>query len=195
MITAIVPAAGESARMGPKDKLFLQFGGQTVIETVIHAINDAAVDRIIVVLNDLSKSALLPTLNKVSYLLNPNSDAGLTSSIQTGISKSIDGSDFLVCLGDMPLLQYHHYNKLINCKLDDSNKFIIQPLKGARRGNPVLFSAHFKDQLLALRTPNGCKPVISSNEAVLRLVEVESSAYFSDIDSPEDYDILLNRIS
>ena len=196
MISAIVVAAGDSIRMGSQDKLQLAFQNNTMLGTVLNALSESIVDEIIIVINKnyIEKNKL--THSKFSYVINEAADTGLTSSIQRGIhSVNENSSAYMICLADMPLLQKDDYNNLINKFLENKGKVICQPLLNNRSGNPVIFSSHFKDQILSLTSSYGCKPVVRDNQQYIRHFETDTNSFFIDIDTPGDYENLLNRIS
>jgi len=157
MISAIVLAAGKSARMGAINKMLLPYKGNTVIGTVLHELQQSLVDEIIIVDNqNLHIKERLNEFPSVNFVTNLNTDGGLASSIQCGVNEaSGSATGFLICLGDMPLLISDDYNSLINNFITIDNKVIILPTHDNKRGNPVLFSAHFKDEILDLQDGNG----------------------------------------
>lgn len=196
MITAIIPAAGNSSRMGDNDKLFLPFGQFNLLGTVINELVNSKVDELVVVLRSKSYTSYLPHNPKVKIVVTPEPEAGMVRSIKEGIQAVHQYSAFMICPGDMPQLTSNNYNLLINRYLKLNNKAIIQPHRNDISGNPVLFSHHFRDEILSLKNiTGGCKPVVEANHAFLHRIAVNSNAYFTDIDTPEEYDDLLNSIS
>jgi molybdenum cofactor cytidylyltransferase len=193
MILAIVLAAGKSSRMGLINKMLLPFGGSTIIDTTITALTHSLVDEIIVVEGpDGSIAEHLDSIAKVSVVRNMNTEEGLTSSIQCGVSAANNNTEgFLVCLGDMPMLTINDYNKLINSLIEENKKAILVPKSGGMRGNPVLFSHHFKDEILSLKEKNGCKPIVSNNEDCVRELLFSTNHCLTDIDTMADYKKLL----
>ena len=111
MISAIVLAAGKSARMGAINKMLLPFRNSTVIGTVINELKQSLIDEIIIVENQSSTiSGHLDDDPRVKFITNLSLDAGLASSIQCGVREaSKKASGFLICLGDMPLLNNKDY--------------------------------------------------------------------------------------
>jgi molybdenum cofactor cytidylyltransferase len=193
MISAIVLAAGKSSRMGVINKMLLPFDESTVIGTTIGALTHSLVDEIIVVEGqDGSIEEHLGIIAKVSVVRNMNTEEGLTSSIQCGVNAiNSNTTGFLVCLGDMPMLTMNDYNILINSLIKDNKKAILIPKSGAMRGNPVLFSHHFKDEILLLEKKNGCKPIVSNNEDYVKELIFPNNHCLIDIDTMQDYKKLL----
>ena len=187
MITAILVAAGKSARMGNVNKLHLPFGNGTILETVIQNLLASKIDEIIVVTNEEGLNSRHHNNSKISHVVNHNPEFGLTSSIQIGVEKAKESSVLLVCLADMPLITSNDYNLLIDNYLNVKKKVIIQPFVNDKPGNPVLFSSHFREEIMSLDYPEGCKPVVKSNTAFLQKIKTTNIVYNTDIDTPENY--------
>jgi molybdenum cofactor cytidylyltransferase len=189
MITAIVLAAGNSTRMGPINKMLLPIGGSSVVGTTINALIHSLVDGIIVIENqDGSIAKHLDQNLKVKVICNKDAEQGLTTSIQCGVNAANNKTTgFLICLGDMPMLTSNDYNLLINKLIEQNKKVIVLPIFEEKRGNPVLFSRHFKDEILKLKEKNGCKPVVLNNEIFVREVPFSNNHCLADIDTMEGY--------
>lgn len=193
MISAIVLAAGKSARMGKVDKMLLPYKESTVIGTVVDELGNSLVDEIIIVENHYCQiSEHLDTNVGLKFVTNEDADEGLTSSIQCGVNAaSKNSSGYLICLGDMPLLTSNNYNLLINNFIGVKNKVILMPIHDDKRGNPVLFSANFKEDILLLEDKSGCKPVVTANNDLVIEVPFPNSSCHIDIDTMEDYKRIL----
>ena len=195
MISAIVLAAGKSSRMGVVNKMLLPFKKSTVVGTVVTTLDQSKVDEIIVVENEEAHIAKhLDENPKLKYVVNKDFEAGLTSSIQCGIKASNSKSEgFLICLGDMPLLTKDDYNLLIDSFLEKIRKVILLPIYNDKRGNPVLFSADFKAEILGLaNNTSGCKQVVIANKNNNVEVLFSTNNCHVDIDTMEDYRSLFN---
>jgi molybdenum cofactor cytidylyltransferase len=196
MISAIVVAAGESSRMGSVDKLSLPFRSSTILETVLQELENSAVDEIVVVLKDIKTQSGFSQFPKVRYAENPNPEDGLTSSIQAGIRVTdISVKHYLICLADMPLISSKDYNCLTNKTLNNNDKVIYRPSNKSTGGNPVLFSQHFREDILALKDPHGCKSILLNNSEYVQTIFTTEPGFYTDIDTQEDYESILNSIS
>lgn len=199
MLTIILLAAGASHRMG-SNKLLLPFKGQTILETTLGQLEAAGVGDIIVVTGH-EASRLQPLLQgrPCRVVLNPNYKNGMTTSIQTGIAGAIsDTTGFMICLADMPLVTAVEYQRLAKTfaqQILHDPATIIQPQYQGRRGNPVLFSAGYRDELLALDFPDGAKPVVRANPHHLSMVDMSTDSVLLDADTPEAYQLLLERLN
>ena len=101
-VSAIVVAAGTSSRMGDTNKLFLNYQGKTIIQSVIENIIASNPNEVVVVGSELSMERLA-SFNYGSIRLVENKDyqRGMTSSIQRGVESSkADADGFMICLGE-----------------------------------------------------------------------------------------------
>ena len=187
MISAIVVAAGKSSRMGTTDKLDLPFQGSTVLNTVLDNIIQSKVDEVILVVSNKAPKLSDDVKKNWRIIINESRDQGLTSSIQKGVMAAQEDSHLLICLGDMPLINQGDYNALTSKIINSNEKSIIQPWRDGRPGNPVLFSHHFRNEILKLSYAHGCKPIVKNNHDYLHTLETKNAAYFTDIDTEEEY--------
>ena len=189
MITAIVLAAGKSSRMGEENKMLLPFRSTTIIGAVLAALNKSLVDEIIVVDRQFSNlGSLIENNSSVQVVMNKDAEKGLTTSVQCGVNAASELSKgYLICLGDMPLLTSEDYNILINRFIKVSSKVIILPIHNNKRGNPVLFSQHFKEDILGLQDKNGCRPIVLQYPEHVVEVDFSTNHNHLDIDTREDY--------
>ncbi|NUQ26607.1 MAG: nucleotidyltransferase family protein [Saprospiraceae bacterium] len=196
MTTLILLAAGASSRMGAVNKLLLPLGDSTVLQQTLAAALASEVDEVWVVTGHESErvEAVLQPLG-VHFVYNPAYEKGMTSSIQAGVRASgINTGAYLICPGDMPYLKPAHINLLIQqFNALDGQPGILAPVHNGKRGHPVLFSKHFRDEILAHTDPDGCKGIIQRHAGQLMLVEVENEGILHDIDTPEAYTSARNK--
>ena len=187
-ISAVVLAAGDSSRMGKRNKLVLPFDGKTIIETVIDNLLAAEVNEVIVVLGFEGQQIRNILKNRdVHFVENPNYEIGMTSSIQTGVSATSERSTgYLICLSDMPFLTPQDYNKIISAR-KLAKKCIIKPNFQGQSGNPILFSAHFRKEILNHKPVDGCRQIVIDNQPLVVKVAFDNPRILRDIDTKEDY--------
>lgn len=197
-ITAIILAAGVSRRMGAENKLFLPFGKQTLLETTLSHIEAAAIETILVVVGHEKERVYGLLKNKPFKIVeNPDYAQGMTTSIKAGIAGAgADTAGFMICLADMPLIaasEYHLLAEIFAEALKTDARAIVQPRYMGQPGNPVIFSAGYRNDLLALQYPEGAKPLVQANGDHLVAVEMTTDVILLDSDTPETYQTLLNR--
>lgn len=190
---AIVLAAGESKRMKDRNKLLLPFRSMTVIRYVVENIIAAELDEVIVVLGheaDDVRAALADLSVKV--VLNENFEKGMTTSIQEGV-RNAAGDGYMICLSDMVMITSEEYALMKNefmQQLQVDEKCICIPRFQNEKGNPVIFSASYREAILQHEEMEGCKAVVQENKEHIHWVDMDSPHVLLDLDYPEDYDRL-----
>jgi molybdenum cofactor cytidylyltransferase len=99
------------------------------------------------------------------------------------VRANADGA--VVCLGDMPLIDAHLIDRLIEAFAPDRGNLIAVPVSDGRRGNPVLWSRRFFDELMTLDGDIGARHLIAKHSQAVAEVPVEGHGAFLDIDTPE----------
>lgn len=196
MITAIVLAAGESRRMGHVNKLLLPLGEATLIERVVGAVCQSEADEVIVVLgHEARRIRAALDGHDVLFAENDRYREGMTTSIQTGVrTASPDAAGFLICLSDLPLIEPDELNQVIAAftqNADDDERRIVVPTYQGRRGNPVLFSAFYKPDIVAHRGLTGCKEIVKENAHHVLDVPMTTDHILRDVDTMDAYQRLV----
>jgi molybdenum cofactor cytidylyltransferase len=186
-VAAIILAAGRSTRMGGPNKLLAELGGKTLVRIVTEQALASRASGVIVVTGhqaaEVEKS--LQGL-KVKFVRNPDFAAGLASSVKSGIAAVPDNADgAVVCLGDMPLIDAHLIDRLIEAFAPDRGNLIVVPVSDGRRGNPVLWSRRFFNELMTLDGDIGARHLIAKHSEAVAEVAVEGRGAFLDIDTPQ----------
>ena len=167
----------------------LPWHNRTILETVITAVQDSGCSELVIVANPLT-AAFVKNLN-VHFVINEKFENGMTSSIQAGITELSDADAYMICPGDLPLITVEEYRRVMQefrKAWKEDPEVIALPLYQGKKGHPVIFSAHHRDEILAHDQPEGCSGIVRSNIAHVRKVEMESENGTADIDTREDYD-------
>ena len=193
MISAVILAAGESKRMGEQNKLLLPFRGQTLIECIVDTVLSSNVGEVIVVLGHEAVRVWEVCRDRhVKCVQNDNYKEGMTTSIHMGVQAADASADgFMICLSDLPLIECDELNHLLHAfeeAVRAKNKYIAIPVFKGERGNPVIFSVIYKNEILAQKGLMGCKGIIKQNTAQVLEIEMATEHVLSDIDTPEDYE-------
>ena len=192
MISAVILAAGESRRMGKQNKLLLPIGDEALLVKLVTSVCDSDVGQVLVVIGHEAKK-IRRELNELplNFVYNPNFSEGMTTSIKYGVkavSHECDG--LLICLGDMPFINTSDINKLIHAYVKNRIKgkdLIVVPVFKRQRGNPVLFSIEFQNNILEHKKESGCKEVIMKNPDSVMEIEMDNENMLLDVDTMEDY--------
>jgi molybdenum cofactor cytidylyltransferase len=194
MLSAIVPAAGMSTRLG-RNKLLLPFKGQPLIARAVDTLMASEVDEIIVVLGHEADQVREAIANKgVRFVENPDYRLGLSTSVRAGFAAvPAQTTGIMIYLADQPLLEAGEVDFLIRALAEASkaNKSIVVPLFRGQRGNPVIVKATYKASLLAITGETGCRRLIKENPEQVLTVEMESDHVVRDVDTIEAYNRLV----
>jgi molybdenum cofactor cytidylyltransferase len=192
---AVVPAAGESRRMGTA-KLLLPWGASTVIESTIKAWRETAVASVVVVVSRANVALAQVCETAGANIVVPKvPPADMKASIQAAIQElqrtraPVDGDCFLVAPADMPWIEPATTDRLIS-ELAASSAEIIVPVHAGRRGHPVALSWALADAVLALGSDESLKTLV--NRSQVREVECNATV-LGDLDTPADYQAALRR--
>jgi molybdenum cofactor cytidylyltransferase len=194
MISAVILAAGESRRMGTQNKLLLQIGSEVLIRKFVKSVCASAADAVLVVLgHEAEKIKAVLQDQTLRFVENTCYEKGMTTSIQSGVNAaSMESVGLMICLADLPFAETSDFNRLIQAFTDfrrTESSLIIVPVFQGQRGNPVLFSAEFRDKLLA-HNGEGCKGIVSKYPQSVREIIMENDNLLRDIDTPEDYKLV-----
>jgi molybdenum cofactor cytidylyltransferase len=186
-VAAIILAAGRSTRMGGPNKLLAELGGKALVRIVTEQALASKAKGVIVVTGHQAEQVeqALQGL-KVKFVRNPDFASGLASSVKTGIAAAPENADgAVVCLGDMPLIDAHLIDRLIETFAPDRGNLIAVPVSDGRRGNPVLWSRRFFGELMTLDGDIGARHLIAKHGEAVAEVPVEGHGAFLDIDTPQ----------
>jgi molybdenum cofactor cytidylyltransferase len=189
-VAAIILAAGRSTRMGGPNKLLAELSGKKLVRIAAEQALASKASEVIVVTGhqaELVEQALAGL--KVKFVRNPDFAGGLASSVKAGVaavSANADGA--VICLGDMPMIDAHLIDRLIETFAPDRGNLIVVPVADGRRGNPVLWSRRFFAELMTLDGDIGARHLIGKHGAAVAEVPVEGNGAFLDIDTPQALD-------
>ncbi|MDO9299586.1 molybdopterin-binding/glycosyltransferase family 2 protein [Bradyrhizobium sp.] len=186
-VTAVILAAGRSTRMGGPNKLLAELGGKTLVRTVTERALASKASSVVVVTGHQAEQVeqALSGLN-VTFARNPDFAGGLASSVKSGIAAvPADADGAVICLGDMPLISADLIDRLIETFAPDRGSLIAVPVSDGRRGNPVLWSRRFFNELMTLDGDIGARHLIARHGEAVAEVPVDGRGAFLDIDTPQ----------
>ena len=183
-INLILLAAGNSKRFNG-NKLLAIYKDKPIYMYIVEKVLDLKLNKIICVTQYKEiKEALLNT--DINVVMNENSSLGISSSIKLGINfdKNADGYMFMVC--DQPFISIKTLNSLID-NFINGNKGIVCVGYGDNKGNPVIFSKRYINELLSLEGDNGGKRILKGHLNDLNIVNVDNEIELADIDTQEEF--------
>ncbi|NJB66459.1 CTP:molybdopterin cytidylyltransferase MocA [Desulfobaculum xiamenense] len=186
-ITAIVPAAGQSSRMG-RLKALMPLGHGSVLSCVVEALRTAGVIDIIVVTGHAAEDIEQAAWGVHAHTAhNPDHAHGMFSSITAGMDAlptDVDG--FLVLPVDIPLVRSESIRALLE-DFDRAHAPVTYPTFRGERGHPPLIRADLRDAILAHDGANGLRGALERFDAQANDIAVPDSGILLDLDTPADY--------
>lgn len=186
-IAGMVLAAGGSTRMGGPNKLLADIDGKPLIRRVGEAISGADLfETLIVTGRDLHEIEQALKGLPVRFVHNYRYEAGLSSSLKRGIG-ALDASieAAVICLGDMPDVGADLIRRLAAAYAPKAGKDIVVPVRGGKRGNPVLIGRRHFSAIKKLKGDVGARDVIKAHPDRVIEVEAGDDGAFVDLDTPE----------
>lgn len=188
MISAVVLAAGQSARMG-KPKMLLPWGKTTVIGKVISTLTEAGLSDVYVVTGgaqaELEK--LLDT-HPVHLVFNDQFMNGeMLTSVQVGLSnieREIDA--ILIVLGDQPQIETLVVQAVIERYRSTAHELVV-PSYRMHRGHPWLLGKSYWIEVLGLHPPFTLRDFLNEHNGDIDYVNVDTPSVVQDLDTREDY--------
>lgn len=185
-IASVVLAAGRSVRMG-QNKLVEDLHGQPIVRHVVRSVLGSGARPVIVVTgHEAERVATALRDLPVTLVHNPDYASGLGSSLRTGLSAmpaDVDG--VLVALGDMPMIEPEHINRLVSAFSPKEGRAIVVPAHEGKRGNPVLWAAEFIPAMRQAEGDTGARHLFREHSERLVEIELGTDAVLVDVDTPE----------
>ena len=185
-IAVIVLAAGQSRRMGRRNKLLEPVDGEPMVRHAVRAAAAAAGGRPVVVTGHEREDveAVLAGYD-VTFAHNPDFRKGLSTSLARGVAvlpAGVEGA--IVCLADMPGVRSEHLERLRDAFDPGAGAAICVATRRGKRGNPVLFASRFFAEMCDVEGDVGARHLIGAHADLVREVEMPDDGVLLDIDSP-----------
>ena len=190
-IAAVVLCAGESKRMGIRNKLLLKVEGKSLIRRYIDNISKSNVSEIVIVTGHQSFE-IEKELDgfDLKFIHNEKYKDGMSTSLNTGInslSKNINAA--IICLPDMPMIGIYEINKLIEYYNPKIGNEICVATYNDQRGNPVLWDRKYFEKLMQITGDKGGRYLLP--KFIDKSVEVKlGEAVTFDVDNESSFEII-----
>jgi molybdenum cofactor cytidylyltransferase len=117
---------------------------------------------------------------------------GMGATLAAGIEATARADGWIVALGDMPAIAPRTIADVRQGL--EAGALIAAPFDAqGRRGHPVGFSAHLRDELLALDGDVGARDILARHAGEIMRIESDDPGIFIDIDTRADLDRLSPR--
>jgi molybdenum cofactor cytidylyltransferase len=194
MIFALIPAAGKSVRMG-RPKLMLPLGGRTVLECLLHTLQRAEIEHILVVtgphvpelgtIAEVAGAHVLP-LSEETPDMRATVERGLAWLEQRFHPRPDD--HWLLVPADHPTLDETVIRQLVQARQHQIASSIAVPAFQGKRGHPALIDWRHAENIRALPGGVGLNVYLRQHMAETLEVAVTSPDVLWDLDTPEDYE-------
>lgn len=181
-LCAIVLAAGNSSRFG-SNKLLHEVEEMPMYQHITDLIIKLKPDCAVIVTK--YPEIVSRVKDEFTVVINEQTLRGQSYSMQLGIKAAqqkgrFDG--FLFCVSDQPYLSLASLQKL-RAVWQVKGGICALSYRG-KRGNPVIFSAEYLNELMSVRGDQGGRSIIKRHLNELTLVEADDERELYDIDLP-----------
>ena len=138
----------------------------------------------------------------VSCVFNETYESGMFSSVQTGIRRAAaegeanangNAGAALLFPSDVPLVSAETILGLLDvCEKDGPPHFAV-PVFNGKNGHPLLIPGAFYKEILEYKGVGGLKEIRNRHGAEMLRYEVDDEGCILDMDTPEDYEKLLEH--
>ena len=186
-VAVVLLAAGLSSRMGGRNKLLIEIGGEPLVRRSARTYLAAGADVHVVLGHEAgavrAELADLP----LTFVENPNFAVGQPTSVRAGLDSVPEGYDaLLVALADQAALMPADIADLLSAFAEGDRSRILIPYFQGERGNPVVFPPAIVAEIQAGGRNIGCRQFIDSNPQLTRRYEALTDHFTLDIDTPDD---------
>jgi molybdenum cofactor cytidylyltransferase len=196
---AVIPAAGESRRMG-RPKLLLPLGDKTVIALLLEVLDQPAIaDRFVVVRADDEPLRAAVTTAGATVVTPDVPPPDMRASVQAALDEIArkhspsDEDGWLLVPADHPVL-WAEVIELMQRRFDRGDCRILVPTCEGRRGHPTIFGWELTKEVADLPTDVGLNTLLRIHADDVVELPVDDPRILIDLDTPEDYRKLRDQI-
>ncbi len=184
----LILAAGLASR-SKGEKLLFPYKGTTIIAHAVSQSLQAGLKTIVVTgfQSEQIRQALSHISNPLLKIVhNEFFENGQGSSTICAAAYLDRSESFFISLADMPLIESHHYEFL----MQRAKESVVRPSYKGRLGHPVLLDPSFIPIILAQDSSFTMRQLLK--DYPVQAIDVSDQAYVFDIDTPEAYQYLLS---
>lgn len=185
----MVLAAGSGSRLGGRPKSLLELDGVPLIRRLVAALTAAGAQDLVVVLGHhgpVIEAALQGAGARCVF--NPQPDEGQVMSQRLGLAALHGGHQaVIVALADQPLIDADDVGALLQAWARRSVQVqLLYPRVDGQPGNPVIFSAAVREQILRSEPSVGARQWRDAHPGAVAALDTPNPHFRLDIDTPED---------
>jgi molybdenum cofactor cytidylyltransferase len=190
-IAALILAAGQSRRMGVRNKLLASIDGIPMVARAVDAAiagASAGINGGVYVVTGHQHQQVAGALagRDVHLVHNPCYADGLSSSLARGLEALAPDVDAaLVCLGDMPRVTAAHIKRLVEAFDPLEGRAVCVPTWAGKRGHPILWARRFFAEMSEIKGDVGARHLLGEYAELLCEIPMDDDGVLLDVDSPE----------
>jgi molybdenum cofactor cytidylyltransferase len=193
-IPAIVPAAGESRRMG-RAKLLLEFGGLPLIARVVTALRDGGAESVVVIAPPETAPegppiAAAARTAGARVVIPDERPAQMRRSVEIGlveISRGGRPAAVLLTPGDSPALTSGVVSRLLAAWGEAPDRIVVATVDG-KHAHPLILPWDVASMIPGLPRDRGVNAVVEAQGGRVLEIEVARAGLDADLNVPEDLD-------
>lgn len=194
MIAAVVPAAGQSRRMG-RPKLLLPVGGRTVIARVVSALREGGVNPVVVIVpphdDPASEGVRREAVDSGGEAVVPESrPPDMRASFEWGLrhlaNRSVPPSTVILAPADSPGLSPELVARVVQQAVAMPTVIAV-PVVDGRRGHPIALPWSTAQDVFGLPADVGINALVAHRSDQVVEFAVDDPEAVRDLDTPDDY--------
>jgi molybdenum cofactor cytidylyltransferase len=197
---ALVPAAGKSQRMG-QPKLLLPLAGRSVLQRVVDVCREADLETILVVVAPKSPELARQAEDAGAAVLQLGKETpDMRATVLEGLAwlesscRPAAQDSWLLVPADHPMVNSRVVRELLTARAGHANQSIFLPTFNGRRGHPTLIAWHHVSGIRQMPPGTGLNAYLREQPAKTCLVPVDTDEVLLDLDTPDDYLRMLERV-
>jgi molybdenum cofactor cytidylyltransferase len=169
-------------------KLLLPFAHTPVIARVVDAFLGAPVDKVIVVVRPRHQKLRDALVGRpVNFVENPDAAGDMLSSVRCGLRTLPPIVEtIIVSPGDQPSIEPGLIGQML-AAFRTSGRKIFVPVHDGHRGHPLVFSGHYRDELLTSYDGIGLRGLLQTHAADVGEWLADDAAVLEDLDTPSAF--------
>lgn len=185
-IRGLLLCGGQASRFG-SDKLLT--GAMPIAGQAARRMKDA-MDNVVAVI-PLGKRELRALLERegCAVIETDRTARGMSGSLVAGLEATESAEGWVIALGDMPRVRVETI-RAVAAAVAGGVAIALPVDSGGRRGHPVAFAAHLREELLALQGDVGAREILTRHADEIHAIETDDKGIFVDIDTPRDLESL-----
>lgn len=187
-VAAIIPAAGQSGRMGTPKQL-LHVAGKPMLLGIVDALLGGGVASAMVVANPALRERLPPFPPRVDIVINDDPQTQMIDSIRIGLASATGFMGYLICPCDAARIAADDVRRCVDAFMDTPDRIVIATHQG-RRGHPMIFPADLAALVHSPECDAGLNQLARNRPQLVREVACDSPGTTANVNTPAEYEKL-----